>query len=400
MRFTSPSTADSATAPINMLDWQAQQKALKDQERLSKTQTAELLHKYRGDTDDISSKLSTLKQEDRRSKEEAARLLHSYRGTAGILNPVTKSPQRPGYDMPEQGAIVDQRTGEESVAALAAGFNQNGAQEDVSLHQQQGRNLTESVMVDTPSPPVAVPDAEPAAAVPDVAPPVVAPQKIAPVATSSGTDDKAKASDDDWVSVESSTLPSPEKIEDMLAAPSGKELATDPNQGSFDSGEDTMSRAVTEKTDNLDDDDDNMDDDEDTVMTEAQLHASVSRGGHVSLRLDVEFSFGLISNDLVPNTDKYMKSVSVIAGSLFAERRPAGIGGHAIYNADFEPFVRFVEDDNTYSGQVGKRSIVHASLPMFIINWAEASSTREDVKNVLKNAVQDGSFLRLALESS
>jgi len=377
-------TAESAATPINMLDWQAQQKALKDQDRMSKTETAKMLHNYRGDTDDISSKLSTLKQEDRKSKQEAARLLHSYRGTADITG-TTKSPKTRADGMPvEQGSAVDQRFGDESVASLAAGFNQNGVQDTTFPVQQQYEGHTFSpesaVMVDAPV----------------VAPPIVVPEDSmqAPVASAVPDVQSPKTTEEDWVSVESSTVPSPEKIEDILAASS-----KDRNPGSFDSGEDTMSRAVTEKADNLDDDDDDMDDETEPVLTEAQLHASVSGGGHVSLRLDVEFSFGLVTNDLIPNTDKYMGAVSSIAHSLYSENRPAGTGGHAIYNPDFEPFVRFAEDDYAYAGLAAKRQLVHASLPMFIINWGEATSTREGVKDVLRAAVADGSFLRLALEA-
>lgn len=370
--------AESGATPVNMLDWQAQQKALKEQDRMSKTETAKMLHNYRGDTDEISSKLSTLKQEDRKSKQEAAQLLHNYRGT--IVEGATKSPKRPdGKHVPSAGLDpkVDQRSGEESVAALAAGFDQNGAQEVEFSSQQQDSSSSSPVMVDTPMPPF------------ESMPP---PPPIVEQETSTdelvGTVTEGKQKDEDWVSVESSSLPSPEKIEDMLAV-----------AASNDSGEDTISRAVTEVADNLDDDD--MDDSEETVLTEARVHASLSGGGHVSLRLDVEFSFGLVSTDTTPNTDKYMKAVAYIAQSLFAENRPAGTGGHAIYNADFEPFIRFVEDDTSFvAGPGAKRQVVHASLPMFIINWAEATSTRDGVKTVLKNAIQDGTFSRLAFEAA
>lgn len=295
--------------------------------------------------------------------------------------------------MPEHGGTaVDQRQGEESVAALAAGFNQNGdVQEHVPVQQQQQQEATFSpesaVMVDTPNAPPTPADTTPAYV-----------DNMQATEASMTMDEKPKTGEEDWISVESSTVPSPEKIEDILAASaSNNEQAMDTDRnfpGSFDSGEDAMSRAVTEVADNLDDTDE-----DEPIMTESQLHASASGGGHVSLRLDVEFSFGLITNDSAPNTDKYMKAVSSIAHSLFSENRPAGTRGHAIYNPDFTPFVRSVEVDYLYAGQVGMRQVIHASLPMFIIDWAEATVTREAVKNVLKNSVEDGSFLRLALEA-
>jgi hypothetical protein len=277
---------------------------------------------------------------------------------------------------------VDQRSGEESVAALAAGFNQNGTEDMEAVSTMQQEEVTSSpesaVFVDTP---------DPFAAMATAPPPAPLEQENGPVTINTVADGKPKG-EEEWVSVESDTLP--EKVEDdiLLSAVAA----------SHDSGEDTLSRAVTEVADNLDTDND-MDDVEETVLTEAQVHASLSGGGHLSLRLDVDFSFGLISIDSTPNTDKYMSAVSSIAHSLFSENRPAGTGGHAIYNADFQPFVRFVEDDTSYVGR-GKRQVVHASLPMFIIDWAEATSTRESVKTRLRNAIENGSFLSLALESA
>ena len=346
---------------------------------MSKDQTARMLHNYRGDTDEISSKLSTMKQEDRKNKQEAAQLLHNYRGTADGIATKSPKPTMGKHDMPEHVGTVDQRSGEESVAALAAGFNQNGTvQNDVPVQQQQQEATSSpesAVMVDSPK------DAPSHA---DPAPTFVFDVKDDLPAPTVTVDNKLGTAEEDWISVESSTVPSPEKIEDMLAVEQKKPR-------SFDSGDD----AITEVADNLDDTDE-----DDPVMTEAQLHASASGGGHVSLRLDVEFSFALVSNDSTPNTDKYMKAVSSIAHSLFSENRPAGTRGHAIYNPDFEPFVRLVEGEDAYTGQVGTRQIIHASLPMFIIDWAEATVTRETVKNVLRNSILDGSLLRLAMEGA
>lgn len=374
-------SAETATTPVSMLDWQAQQKALKDQDRMSKTETERMLHNYRGETDEISSKLSTIKQEDRKNKQEAARFLHNYRGAAGDI--AAKSPKRSvgTHVVPDKYGTADQRQGEESVATLAAGFNYNGdvQQEHIPIQQDASSSPESAVMVETLNSPPAH-DSTRAAFYQVQAP-------------STATDEVPKTTDEDWISVESSTVPSPERIQDILAASASNEMD---QQNSFDSGEDTISRAVTEVADNLDD----TDDEEETIMTEAQLHASASGGGHVSLRLDVEFSFGLISNDAIPNTDKYLKALSSIAHSLFSENRPAGTGGHAIYNPAFEPFIRFVEEEDSCAGQVAKRQIIHASLPIFIIQWAEATVTRQTVKNILRNSIQDGSLLRLALEAA
>ena len=331
---------------------------------MSKTETAKFLQSYRGVTDETGvSMLSSIKQEDRRGKEDAARLLHSYRGDAGTPLKARKSPVKAAVNPNAVRGTMqpDQRYGEESVASLAAGFHQNGAQNVPTTGKSMNESMESMVMVDT-SPPTE--------------------SKESPILAK---DAKRNAGEDDWVSVESSHVPSPGKVEDMLREMQAKEIAAD----SFDSTEvnnaDDISRAATEVAGNVDDNDDSSDA---TPLTEAQLHASGSRGGHLSLRLDVDFSFGLVSNDLQPDADKYMKGVAAIAHLLFTENRPVGMGGHAVYNTNFYPFVRLVEKD-----AAPKTFIVHASLPMFILDWAEAPNTRVEVRNALKAAVQDGRLL-------
>jgi hypothetical protein len=73
----------TATATVNMFDWQAQQKAWKENDRMRKTESAEFLHSYRGNAAETSSKLSSIKQEDRKGKEDAANFLRSYNSSVG-----------------------------------------------------------------------------------------------------------------------------------------------------------------------------------------------------------------------------------------------------------------------------------------------------------------------------
>lgn len=377
--------ADSAATPINLLDWHAQQKTLKDQERMSKTQTAEFLHNYRGKTPDAASILAQQKLEDRMQKETAAKLLHSYRGD-GTMVGTLKSPAKTGAtgvapSLAQQQ--TDQRTGEETVAFLVAGFSQNGDTAPELAHPTSmfmpppAPSADESiVMVGTPP--------QPQGALP-----------LETLVTEASTEELARdgMKEEDWVSVESSNVPSTAEVEDMLAQSA---LEHQPEE-SFDSNDDAMSRAVTEVAGNIEDDD--TVDMDFPPRTEAQLHATSAHGRHVSLRLDVEFSFGLVSRDVPPNAEKYTISVSRIAHAQFAENRPAGSGGgHAIYNPVFTPFVRFVEDDLSWSRSDGaRRFIVHASLPMFILDWGEAASTRIGVRDALRTALEDGRFLSLAL---
>jgi hypothetical protein len=63
-----------------MQDWQAQQRALKEAERQSKTQAAELLHAHQNTTVQ-SSTLKQLKDQDRLDKLRAQQELHQYRAS-------------------------------------------------------------------------------------------------------------------------------------------------------------------------------------------------------------------------------------------------------------------------------------------------------------------------------
>ena len=66
---------------MNLEAWQAQQKALKGEDRKRKSQAAEALKNYRkeGLTEE-EAKLAAFKEEERRKKVEAAGQLHGYRG--------------------------------------------------------------------------------------------------------------------------------------------------------------------------------------------------------------------------------------------------------------------------------------------------------------------------------
>jgi hypothetical protein len=67
---------------MNFGDWQAQQKALKDEERKRKSQAAEALKNYRsGGLSEEETKLTAMREQERKHKSEAERQLREYRGT-------------------------------------------------------------------------------------------------------------------------------------------------------------------------------------------------------------------------------------------------------------------------------------------------------------------------------
>ncbi len=82
----------SAGAPLTMADWAARQRALKEQDRKSKTASAEALRNYRGvgALRGEETMLTALKEQDRKKKEETAEQMRHYRGGAGLRDEDTK----------------------------------------------------------------------------------------------------------------------------------------------------------------------------------------------------------------------------------------------------------------------------------------------------------------------
>lgn len=69
---------ENASAPTNMMDWAAKQRALKAAERQSKNESAEYLRSYKP-TSVEQNALKTMKEEDREKSRLAQEQLHSYR---------------------------------------------------------------------------------------------------------------------------------------------------------------------------------------------------------------------------------------------------------------------------------------------------------------------------------
>lgn len=347
--FACISNLDSApVAPINMQDWQLQQKALKDKDRMSKTDAEAMLHGYRG-MDEAQSKLSSIKQEDRKGKQDAERLLRNYRAGLDALPSPSKKNKNPNR---ESGAPMYTANDDEvnteagvSVADLAASYNHPRQENDMvtgtcsaarkapnegaGAPESPGGSSDSGIMVDSPT-----------------------------QTKNDGGVPKAEASSEDWVAVDTSDAPLEEvarAAELVVPEPQTSESST-----AIDSGE-----------------------------VQAVLTARSSPTPE-PVRMDVEFRFGLLFSDYIPNVDKYMSATAEIVGSI-----PS-----VFYNPAFGPFVRDVQEDSSFMpphGQTGsKKCIVRASVPVFVMPGGDTSKAQAQVWTGLRDAIDNGTFLDLA----
>jgi hypothetical protein len=121
----------SSAVPMNMNDWQNHQKALKDQARKSKTEAAEGLRSHRGGVTDDDAKRAAMRAEERSKAQDAERLLHSYRGKSTgetKARPVRQEPTHPppvnasGVHISPRGEVDSLQIVPGSVSAMAANF--------------------------------------------------------------------------------------------------------------------------------------------------------------------------------------------------------------------------------------------------------------------------------------
>lgn len=110
---------EGAVTPVNLEDWNAQQKALKDAERQKKSDSEAALHNYKGITE--QSALTKLKEEDRAKQLLAQKQLHDYR--SGFTGTGKTRKLRDGWMADASGGAEDDVTAGVSVSDKVANMN-------------------------------------------------------------------------------------------------------------------------------------------------------------------------------------------------------------------------------------------------------------------------------------
>lgn len=352
-----------------------QQKALKERDRQNKTESAAMLHNYRGKDEMVKSQLASIKDQDRKGKQEAERLLHGYRAKdlpAGQKKSPTRAAAAAGV-MPEQ-VEREEIFNSETVANLAANFDNKGKPVEAATARGQ---------VATPAP--GVEPSSPEGSSSDSGIMVETPPK--PEEGTEGVSSKAMMNTSgEWISVETSDAPMEEvaKISERSTILESLPSATD---GPSKELEETVPPLVVEPpvappATSADQ----------AVPAPSTTRELTEKVAPEPTRMDVDFSFGLLTCDYVPNLDKYMAAAAEIVGSRFADSPVA-------FHSNYAPMVKDVQGDPLFvppPGVAAKKCIVQASVPLFSSSNVDPAGVCSSVRSVLRSAIENGSFLAIA----
>jgi len=116
------------------------------------------------------------------------------------------------------------------------------------------------------------------------------------------------------------------------------------------------------------------------------------------VRLDILFSFGLLTASNEPVFTNYMTAVETIVKRTVMN--DATLSEYVWYDPVYPPFVQEYKTDDRYKDKSGRgnvrRLLVIASIPIFITNGISVKEAREGVCLGLQSAINSGDFIRLA----
>jgi hypothetical protein len=138
---------EKGSIPLNMLDWQAQQRALKAADRQSKHQAAETLHSFQNTAVEQSA-LYALQKEDREKKRMSQEQLHQYRAAFTGTNKAKGDKEAARIDTVQ--SIDDVTTGIHVLDAVA-NFNQQPNEPEFQRGEPYTRSV-QPVVGETPEP--------------------------------------------------------------------------------------------------------------------------------------------------------------------------------------------------------------------------------------------------------
>lgn len=115
------------------------------------------------------------------------------------------------------------------------------------------------------------------------------------------------------------------------------------------------------------------------------------------IRLDVNFSFGLITATTTPCLDGYMAAVEKVIQS-YAET-DAGLENNVTYNPSYGPFVVEIDWDDSYIDPFNRRGVrralISASAPVFLTGGS-IHDVRDEIIAALQSNINSGGFLKAA----
>lgn len=319
---------------MNMNDWQNQQRIQKEKERNQKTEAAESLRSHRGGVKEDDAKFSALRVEERKKQQEAEMLRHNYRGQSNPNAEVKAKPVRqdPTHPPPVNAnamhvsprAEVGTLCAPGSVSAMAANFT--SLETAASEGSAGGSNhLVESITEEKKM------EGEPV------------PENIAPV-------EKTETE----VETEIESIPMPQEQESVTDMDTPLPVEADeppqPAEPAVDLEEEHVEPEPVGASPEVEEPEIAMDRPKEDEAEEAVATTMMNKyafadaqdkplQGHPTMvRLDVLFSFGLVTTKEKPSFAGYLVATEDIVKDTLDQN--AELSEHVSYDAIYGPFVR------------------------------------------------------------
>ena len=383
---------------MNMEEWQRKLKAEKDAARQKKSESAEILHGYRGDLKDDELKLKAIRDEERKKAQDAQQILHNYKGTQIADGVVAKS--------------KEQRTEQHFPIPVNAGQGPNGVQLDVIAPGSVSERAAALAAA-----------AEGASS----SIPVSSAHSTSRNATTGGASTSIPADDDDDDDDDDDFGPSLQPTSDtpmmsdsaVLQQPVSSllnDVTQQPPGGSTPIEESVMVEKSLE------------------VISNGATTVEGTTAKQPLQRIDVLLAFGLVTISSPPNLEAYMKAVETIATKSIQESSNAE---GATLDPNCPPYVQDTKWDGTHllfccfpttlaslsnnhelilnivvfvvidgiesyvsrSGRVDvKRLVVTVAVPIFVpgtqrVSKSSVKQTKEVIASTLQAAIASGDFL-------
>lgn len=286
--------------------WQSQQRAQKQKDRQNKNQSAQMLQSYRGGIKEEDELLKKIRLEDQQKKKEAQDNLQNFRVNADNIE--TKSPTKATnkFDGPLPEMVAPPMK-DDPAAAITAGAVSSIAANFTAVNVTKpateagaGQKKTEKTKT-TPDATATVVESSSSGAAVKNQPSTPVAEKVDLAASNGSQSTNESSTQSSWVQVNSEEVPQEPTADATEPATTG-----------------AVSPAVTSPT------------------------------GTSFTRLDVDFSFGLISTRSSPSFDGYMQGVADVVTSALEEHDGGTMKQFISYDPQNTPYVEKISKDGTW----------------------------------------------------
>lgn len=337
-----------------MDEWQKRMKAEKESERQKKNETADMLRSFRGGDLEEAKKLKAAKDEERRKKEEAQRALQDYKGNdmeeLKKLKALREEEQRQKQEA--QSQLHDYKAKEMDDIGIhsrrGSSHPTHREQVPIPVNRENDANRDEQDLL------VGVSVSERAAALAALA----SKSENIPVPSSGYLNNSKREMLHDNFDpvVESSTVPQEDNLianespNDMFVTET-PETATVHCVSSDSNGQSKQANSIEDLVVKSNDEiskhkdehkDENLTKSNQASTTNSNVE-SIDSPEHI--RVDVMFSFGLVTAQLDPPLDAYIDAVEKVVDD--AIQGDLDLSKKVLYNKSHRPFVRNTEWDRT-----------------------------------------------------